>query len=84
MKVTIPVSLDDQRDADILAWLDRQSNRSAAVREAIREKMSGITLTDIYHELQELKRRSIVTHRAEPDTSEPSEAAANLDKLLGL
>jgi len=84
MKAVVPVSLDTDRDADILIWLDRQPNKSAAIREAIRETIAGITLADIYNEIQELKRRSFVTGRPEPELIEQSEAAANLDKLLSL
>ncbi len=33
------VVMDDERDADILAWLSGQANKSAAVREAIRARI---------------------------------------------
>lgn len=86
MKIVIPISLDDKRDADIIRWLDQQHNKSLAVRLAVRDKIqNGVTLADIYREIQELKRRSFVA--APPIDGvieEPSEAASNLDKLLEL
>lgn len=101
MKVIKNFSFDSERDADILAWLSRQGDRkeSAAIREAIREKM-GVSLDDvyrklvdfemdIYRELQALKRAGLAA--ADPNLEmveqlpfqEPDEAAAALDKLLG-
>jgi len=85
MKIVLPISLDDTRDADIILWLKQQHNRSGAIRLAVRDKIqqNGVSLADIYREIQELKRCSIV---ATPDDGleEPSEAAINLDKLLEL
>lgn len=34
--------LDNEKDADILRWLGYQDNRSEAVRNAIREKISRL------------------------------------------
>lgn len=86
MKVVIPLNLDSERDADIVRWLEQQANRSAAIRDAIRAHIGqGVTLLDIYREIQDLKRRSIVAVQPGSDRpEEPPEAAANLDKLLGL
>lgn len=87
MKVVIPMNLDSERDADIVRWLEQQANRSAAMRDAIRAHIGqGVTLLDIYREIQDLKRRSFVV-AVQPGSDgpeEPPEAAANLDKLLGL
>lgn len=57
-KTTEAFSLDTERDADILSWLDKQENKSAAIRAAIRSSwLSGsITLADILNEIGELKR----------------------------
>ena len=86
MKVVIPLNLDSERDADIVRWLEQQANRSAAIRDAIRAHIGqGVTLLDIYREVQDLKRRSFVAVQPGSDgPEEPPEAAANLDKLLGL
>ena len=32
--------LDTDRDADLLAWLDEQANRSAAIRSALRAQLT--------------------------------------------
>lgn len=85
MKVVIPLNLDSERDADIVRWLEQQANRSAAIRDAIRAHIGqGVTLLDIYREIQDLKRRSFVAVQPGSGPEEPPEAAANLDKLLGL
>ena len=41
MAPRIHVRLNDQRDSDIIAWLDRQDDRSAAIRAAIRSNTVG-------------------------------------------
>lgn len=85
MKIVLPISLDDKRDADIIRWLNQQHNKSLAVRLAVRDKIqNGVTLADIYREIQELKRRSFVAAAPIDGVEEPSEAATNLDKLLEL
>lgn len=90
MKVTRTFSFDDKKHQRILAWLDQQDNESAAVREAILckiEQETGVTLADIYRELQALKQRGVA---GQPPAEEnaaagrQSEADANIDKLLGL
>lgn len=83
MKVVIPLSLDDQRDADLITWLAGQTNKSAAIRDALRTSVTnGITLTDIYLEIKALKNHSF-TAVTEPAPIE-DEVGANLDKLLSL
>jgi len=80
----VTLKLKEDTDADIIAWLEGQENVSAAIRDAIRAS-SGISLLDIYREIQELKKRSFVAASVEPDpVEETSQAANNLDKLLGL
>lgn len=83
MRVVIPVSLDDQKDADIIEWLNRHQNKSAAIRDALRSNLAdGITLADIYQEIKALKSRSFVAIADEPGQG-LAEAELNLDKLLG-
>lgn len=96
MRVVKQITFNSVDHADILAWLDRQDNESAAVRDAIREKM-GIGLGDIYRklssfeidlykELQALKRNGVSTNDQAPaplPVDEPTEAAMALDELLG-
>lgn len=90
MAVIVNISLDPEHDRDILKWLGRQSNRSQAVREAIRSYMAkseGATLEDVLAELRALPSRLNVVTVTNAETiategSEPETAAANLDGLL--
>jgi cell pole-organizing protein PopZ len=82
-------SLDSEKDKDIIRWLDAQSNRSAAIRAAIRDHIArseGVTLADVLAEVRALPSRlSAVAVTAEaitPGEEEPQAAAANLDGLL--
>ena len=93
-KVVVPISLDTEGDRDILRWLGRQENRSAAVREAIREHLGrgGVTLGDVYQAVGRIERRleaGVVVNAegrtaAEAEWEEPAEAAAALDALAEL
>ena len=90
MAVFVNISLDPDKDRDILEWLDRQGNKSAAVREAIRGHMAktvGVTLADVLAEVRALPSRlSVVAVNAQPELveegEEPEQAAANLNGLL--
>ena len=85
---TITFVLDTERDRDILRWLDRQDNKSAAIRGAIRANLEygDITLAHVYEAIQDLKRGGWA---AGPETrahtmeasSEPPDIAATLDNL---
>lgn len=57
-KLSKGFSVDTEKDADIIAWLDAQGNVSEAVRKAIRAFMlaSGPTIGDVLQELGEVKR----------------------------
>jgi hypothetical protein len=76
-KTTEAFSLDTERDADILDWLESQDNKSAAIRAAIRASWlsSSITLADILNEIGEVKRmlRAGVTLDNSNDQDEPQE-----------
>jgi len=87
-KQTVTFVVDTERDRDILRWLGSQDNKSAAIREAIREHLGrgGITLTDVYEAIQDLKRGSWIPtsrtqHHYVEDSDEPSDVAAALDSL---
>jgi len=90
MAVIINFSLDPEHDKDILRWLGKQPNRSAAVRDAIRSFMAeaeGVTLADVLAEGRALpSRMSVVAANSEPEPveegEEPEEAAENLNGLL--
>lgn len=78
---------NEDRDADILKWLEAQDNKSEAIRAAIRLAMRGeverpeITLQDIYQELQDIKRNGFIMRDDKGDYDEPADVAANLENL---
>jgi len=87
-KQTVTFVVDTERDRDILRWLGSQDNKSAAIRGAIREHLGrgGITLTDVYEAIQDLKRGGWTSaSHAQPDnvedSDEPPDIAAALDNL---
>jgi hypothetical protein len=87
-KQTVTFVVDTERDRDILCWLGRQDNKSAAIREAIREHLGrgDITLTDVYEAIQELKRGGWASMaETQPcdleSRAEPPDVAAALDSL---
>ena len=45
--VKVTVVFDKERDADIIAWLEEQRNRSEAIRTAIRDSLSSSPVLDI-------------------------------------
>ena len=88
-KVFVTLALNSETDRDIIRWLDRQDNRSAAVRAAIRATMSsGVTIGDVYQAIKTLERKLaagvIVTAPGDNYTDEPPAAAAALDALANL
>ena len=91
-KVIIPVSLDIEADRDILRWLEKQGNRSKAIREAIREHLArgGVTLGDVYQAVKGLERKLqagavvLSPSASGEEWDEPPDAAAALDALAEL
>lgn len=89
------ISLDTEADKDILRWLERQENKSAAIRAAIREHIgrNGITLSDVYRAVKGLERKlesgtvlvagGTGANEIE-EWDEPNDAAAALDALAEL
>ena len=85
---TITFVLDTERDRDILRWLDRQDNKSAAIRGAIRANLEhgDITLAHVYEAIQGLKHcgwmsGSEVPSHSTAASTEPPDIAAALDNL---
>jgi hypothetical protein len=88
------ISLDTEADKDILRWLERQENKSAAIRAAIREHIgrNGISLGDVYRAVKELERKleagAIVVAGGASEAGEawdePDDAVAALDALAEL
>ena len=95
MLVRRSFSLDTERDADLLAWLDAQANISHAIRTALRAHNTAsdtdITLETVYAAVKDLE-----THLAQgtwrgPENVSPTpplgtspedpELAAQLDQL---
>jgi len=93
-KQVINFVVNTEADRDILRWLDQQTNRSAAIRAAIRAQLGGgISLGDVFQAIKaverKLERGAIVvapaSHRSGPDDwDEPPDAAAALDALANL
>ncbi len=92
-KVIVTLSLDRQADRDLLRWLERQENKSAAIRTALREHLArgGVSLADIYQAIRDLERRvqgGVVIAGGngvqDGQVDEPPEAAAALDALANL
>jgi hypothetical protein len=57
-KTTATFSLDLERDRDLIAWLDQQEKgqQSAAIREALREHISGVvTVGDVLEAVRNLE-----------------------------
>lgn len=84
MKVTLSVTFDDQRDRDILRRLRSEMNRSAVVRQALRDYYGGPTLDDIYRAITDLGRAGAVvtTNAVAADFgAEPPDVADALDNL---
>ena len=89
MAVIVNISLDEEHDKDIMRWLGKQPNRSAAVREAIRAYMAkseGVTLADVLAAVQALpgKLSGVVVsgETVSVEGEEPEAAAAHLNGLL--
>ena len=87
-KQTVTFVVDAERDRDILRWLGSQDNKSAAIREAIRDRLGqgGITLAVVYQAIQDLKGGDWTpASDARPhilaDSDEPPDVAAALDSL---
>ena len=88
MQMRIQVVLDTERDADILRWLSTQTNRSAAIREALRavlRPVAGLDVVTLRRVLREELGRVAVT----PPTAAPAvvqdvdaDSARRLDALF--
>ena len=59
MMIRRSFTLDSQRDAALLAWLDAQANSSETVRVALRAYYdeSQVTLADVYRAVQAVEQR---------------------------
>ena len=88
-KVQLRFYLDDQRDADLLTWLERQPNRSLTVRRALRawrSQADGLDEGALRRVLrEELARVSVQgTASAVLETpQEDEEVTEALDSLMG-
>jgi hypothetical protein len=88
-KVQLRFYLDDQRDAELLTWLERQPNRSLTVRRALRAWMSqadGLDEEALRRVLREELARVSVQGTAMPipeELQEDEEVAEALDSLMG-
>jgi hypothetical protein len=91
-KQTLSFTVDSETDKDVIRWLNRQGNRSAAIRAAIRSQIEGgVTLGTVYQAVKTLERKleaGVVIHGTgdvvQEEWDEPPEAAAALDALADL
>ena len=91
-KQVVNFVLNSETDKDIVRWLARQDNRSAAIRAAIRSHIGGggVTIGDVYQAVKQLERKIQVVGVAQAadlagdEWDEPPEAAAALDALADL
>lgn len=74
-------TLDSDDDRDVLLYLSRQPDRSAVIREAIRNYMrdEGVSLKDILAAIESLK-----DSQSPSEIEQPEEAVANLLGMLEL
>ena len=84
MKLTFTIALDTERDADLVAYLDAQDNRSAAIRDALRlavdqGRRPAATIDDVLAAVQALQRGGVL--HSEQAGDEPPDIAAVLDSL---
>lgn len=57
-KVTYTFSVDSNRHEKVMRWLDRQPNRSGAVRDLIRKEVGrDVSLSDVYQAIRRLESR---------------------------
>lgn len=94
--ITINFKVNEERDADVIAWLEARPNRSAAIRDAIRAAILGeVTTAQLMRKLEsidnKLARGVTLNGNGATDDDEESEqdaealrlAQAGLDELLG-
>jgi len=88
-KMTVTFSLDTERDKRLYRWLEGlgRGEKSRAIRETLAAHLgqNGITLTDIYEAIQDLKRCgvAVASQDAGRQDDDPAlaEALGNLSKL---
>ncbi len=89
----VPMVLDTERDADIVRWLEAQQNRSAAIREVIREAIRAKTRPQstldtavlrrvLREELARLTVTSVGLDAGVASADEDREVAALLDAMF--
>ena len=86
MMIRRSFTLDSQRDAALLAWLDAQANSSEAVRAALRAYYdeSLVTLADVYRAVQAVEQRlseGVALDAPQPQITEDPDLVDALDNL---
>ena len=94
MKITVSFTLNSEKDADILDWLDglASGEKSSQIRDAVRSYIRSwagedITLRDIMREIQDLKRHGVVVQSGvveESDGCDEPPDIVNTLKNLGI
>lgn len=88
----LPVNVSLETDQDVIDWWDSlpNSERSGAVREAIRRAMGQVTTVEqVFAAVQELRQQLAAGQVVVVDDPsrlfvEPAEAAKNLDNLMSM
>jgi len=86
MRVTVPISFDDEIDRELLRRLraEPRRTRSAVVRQALAEHYRmTVTLADIYRKIEAIAERGAAAIR-KPEmeaSDEPEDLATALDSL---
>lgn len=88
----LPINVSLETDQDIIDWWDSlpNSERSGAVREAIRRAMGQVTTVEqVFAAVQELRQQLaagqvVVVDEPSRLFVEPVEAAKNLDNLMSM
>jgi len=85
--VTVTVSFNTEKHADLLAWLNDGSNRSDKIRracEAVFRNQGSVTLLDVLRAIEDLQHVGIIVRerdKARDDGDEPAEAVLALNRL---
>ena len=77
--------LDPAEDRDLLAWLERQDNQSAAIREALRARVrgeSGLDARTLRRVVREELRRVRVVESGSGGEDVDAAAGARLDRMF--
>ncbi len=85
--VIIPVSFNDEKHADLLAWIKSHDNRAATIRdacEATYRRNGQVSNADLLAAIERLAERGVVVREDSGDTGDEPAAAADALRGLGV